>query len=432
MSAPVADTPTPPRGRALTRVLAATLVAQLAVWGLLIWALYFERIGYWLFDLSDTRLYFKYAEKIASGLRPFLDFHVEYPPLAVPLFRLPGTAHGLAAYQIVFASVMVAAVALSAVATVLADFARHADERRGYRIAIAFALLVLATGGIAVNRYDATVALVFALTLLGISLGWWEVVGVVLGVGFALKITPAFLLPLPLMLAPRRRALGTLAGFGVAAVLPFVPYLLSGRAGLAAVSATFTYHMQRPLEIESLLAIPLWIAHRLAGLPLRVVYSFGSQGIVAPGAKVAAALSTPLVLGTLALLYWALWRRREALRSDGRLVAVAMLAVLLGSMLFSKVLSPQYVVWLLPATALLAADDVGIVVVVGVAMALTQWLFPPAYRSLKEGGALGLAVLLARDGVLVSAFVMSVVALLRGQRTATPPRAPKAPARPAP
>ena len=395
-------------------MLGVTLLAQGVAWAILVAAHGGRRvIGYGLFDLSDTALYFRYADKIAHGLRPFLDFRIEYPPLAVPLFRLPTTLHGLHAYQVGFAAEMALFTVLAALATVLAEWVRNRDVGRAYRVAVWFAVLQVATGGIIVNRYDASIALVFALTLLAIAAGWWEVAGLVLGIGFALKLTPIFLLPLPLLIAPKRRALTTTLAFAVAAVAPFLPYLLGGTQARAGLAETFAYHMQRPLEIESLLATPLWIAHRFAGVGLRVVYEFGSHNVVAPGAKLAASLSTPLVLALLALVYWAIARRRETLRESGRAVALAMLVVLLGSMLFSKVLSPQYVVWLLPAAALVAADDAGLGVLVAALMALTQWLFPPAYTSLKLDQALGFCVVLARNVVLVAAFGVSVWAFLR-------------------
>lgn len=397
----------------VARVLGVTLLAQAIAWSVLVWAHAVQRIGYGLFDLSDTKLYFAYADKIAHGLRPFFDFRVEYPPLAIPLFRLPMTGQGLHAYQVGFALGMAALTVLAAIVTVFAEYARNGDTHRAYRVAVAFAVLQIATGGIIVNRYDASVALVFAVTLLAIAMSWWEVSGVALGIGFALKLTPLFLLPLPLILAPRRRAVWSALAFATAAVAPFVPYLLGGASSVSALGATFRYHMQRPLEIESVLATPLWVAHRLAGLPLRVEYTFGSHNVVAPGAVLAAASSTPLVLALLALVYWVVARRREALLASTHHVALAMLVTLLGSMIFSKVLSPQYVVWLLPAAALVSADDLPLGVLIAITMALTQWLFPPAYTSLKLDQALGFWVLLARNVVLVTAFVVSARALLR-------------------
>ena len=56
-------------------------------------------LWYGLHDISDIPVYQAYAQRMADGERPFTKtFKVEYPPLAVPIFRLPGHAHDLAAY----------------------------------------------------------------------------------------------------------------------------------------------------------------------------------------------------------------------------------------------------------------------------------------------------------------------------------------------
>ena len=67
---------------------AAVLVATSLT--LLVLAAVLPNLWYRLHDISDIFVYADYAAKMAAGLRPFRDFAIEYPPLAVPLFRLPG------------------------------------------------------------------------------------------------------------------------------------------------------------------------------------------------------------------------------------------------------------------------------------------------------------------------------------------------------
>jgi hypothetical protein len=60
--------------------------------------------------------------------------------------------------------------------------------------------------------------------------------------------------------------------FLLAASLPFVPHLLrSARA----VSYVFTYHSERPLQIESLYATPYLLGHALGIGQVRVGHSHG-------------------------------------------------------------------------------------------------------------------------------------------------------------
>ena len=77
-------------------VAAAVLVATSLT--LLVLAAVLPNLWYRLHDISDIFVYADYAAKMASGLRPFRDFAIEYPPLAVPLFRLPGHTANVDAY----------------------------------------------------------------------------------------------------------------------------------------------------------------------------------------------------------------------------------------------------------------------------------------------------------------------------------------------
>ena len=126
---------------------------------------------------------------------------------------------------------------------------------RAYVAAVLFPVGVALTGAIIVNRYDAAVALLVAGFLLCLTSRWYTAAAFVLGVGFALKLTPAALLPLVLLLAePPRRWLWPAVAFGAAAAAPFVPYLLSSARGIWYV---FQYHLERPLQIESVLGTPM-------------------------------------------------------------------------------------------------------------------------------------------------------------------------------
>ena len=69
-------------------------------------------------------------------------------------------------------------------------------------------------------------------------------------------------------------------------------------------------------------------------------------------ARPVAAASGPLTLLAVSAVYTLLWRRRERLREDPALVPAAALAVLLATLACGKVLSPQYLLWLLPGVAL--------------------------------------------------------------------------------
>src|SRR5665648_1200873 len=68
---------------------------------------------------------------------------------------------------------------------------------RAYVAAVLFPVAVALTGAIIVNRYDAAVALLIAAFILCLSVRWLTAAAFVLGMGFALKLTPCLLYTSP-------------------------------------------------------------------------------------------------------------------------------------------------------------------------------------------------------------------------------------------
>src|SRR5690349_16981948 len=71
------------------------------------------QLWYGFFDVSDIGVYADFAHRVASGLTPYVDFGVEYPPLAALLFTIPPLTGGPDHYAVVFAAMMFAAAACS-------------------------------------------------------------------------------------------------------------------------------------------------------------------------------------------------------------------------------------------------------------------------------------------------------------------------------
>ncbi|MGD0996941.1 MAG: hypothetical protein ABR941_01295 [Thermoleophilia bacterium] len=233
----------------------------------------------------------------------------------------------------------------------------------------------------------------------------------VLGVGFALKLTPAILLPLVFVLAVRRRTIAwSFVYFTLAAVLPFVPYMVHGLKGL---EYPFTYQLDRPLQVESVLAAPLMLGHVLNWVWVDVGSSFGSQFIAATGAVTLARISGFLELIALAVTYWLIWRRRATLRTTPRLVPLAVLALILAFMTFGKVLSPQYFIWILPAIALVIPERRALALLLMGALVLTQIEFPAKYWSFIALDSGAVLIVVGRDAVLCCAFALSLWHLWR-------------------
>jgi len=385
-------------------VLALALAVALQV---VVLTLLFPNLWYGLHDISDIPIYQEYSSLMAQGYRPYLDFGVEYPPLALPIFRLGGDGLDPDAYATQFTVAMGALTVAGAIVVTLAALALWPRGRRPYWAAAAYAAAVALTGTIIVNRYDAAVALLIAGLLLCLARRWLTAAAFVLGLGFALKLTPLALLPLVLLLAGRpRRWAWPLVAFAAAAVTPFIPYLVASPVGVWHV---FSYHLERPLQIESVLGTPMMIAGSLGWTPFEIGFSHGSHQLIATGAGLAADLSGPLTAAAVLGVYWLLWRRRGVLRATPEEQPLAVLALLLALMAFGKVLSPQYVIWILPPLALVAVRDRTVAVLGAVVLLLTQIEFPGLYGDLLRQETEALTIVIVRNIALLVLF--GVVAL---------------------
>ena len=406
--------------RRALRIIGLSVGLTVAVICFMVYLFGVAHVWYGLHDISDTVIYADYANRIAHGLRPYIDFPVEYPPLAIPLFMLPGHSANVIAYTDWFNVEMFVACAAAAAATAAAAARLWVTGRKAWLAAVAFPVCVLATGAIIGNRYDAAVALVLAVFLLLLAYELWTPAALVLGIGFALKLTPAILLPLVLVLAVRRRTIGwSIVYFGVAAVLPFVPFMIHGMKGL---EYPFTYQLHRPLQVESVLAAPLLLGHVFNAIWVEIGTSYGSQFIAATGAQTLARISGFLELAALAVTYWLIWRRRATLRATPRLVPLAVLALILAFMTFGKVLSPQYFIWILPAIALVMPERRALGLVLLGALLLTQIEFPAEYWSFVLGLHTGaVLIVVGRDALLCVAFGLSIWHLWRLPDADPPP-----------
>ena len=394
------DERTAPDGRAVRPDLVV-----LATVGLVLLVLVVVLPHLW-YGRNDVSLYQAYADQIAQGLTPYLDFDVEYPPLAVHFFRLAGARLTLEAYARNFHLEMGVVTLLTGALAALAACAVWPRARRAYVAGALYAFGVALTGAIILNRYDVAVALVVAAFLLCLVRGWYTAAAVALGIGFALKITPAALLPLVLLLAgdPRRWA-WPLIGFAGAALAGLMPYLVTAPRGVWHV---FQYHLERPLQIESVLGTPMLLGQALGAAWVEVGWSHGSHQLIAAGADIAADLSGVLTFGALVVVYIVLLGGRARLRAAPEQLPLAVLALLLALMTFGKVLSPQYFIWILPVLAVVAAREPLLGFLGGILLLLTEIEYPALYVDLVELQPVATGLVVVRNLLLLALFCLTV------------------------
>jgi hypothetical protein len=190
-----------------------------------------------------------------------------------------------------------------------------------------------------------------------------------------------------------------------------VPFALIAPDGLW---DSVSRQLGRPLQIESLGSSALLVAHQLGLYDPTVVSSHGSQNLAGPLPDALATAQT--VLQAAALIgVWALFARGPATAERLVLASASSLVVFVA---FGKVLSPQFLIWLVPPILLLAGR-VGIAagVLLVAALVSTHLWFPTLYWDIVGLEPVAWLVL-ARNLFLVTLVVVLAVAMARGREPA--------------
>jgi len=366
-------------------------------------------------QITDTPVYQRYGNQIAHGKVPYRDFDLEYPPGALPVFALPGLAapgHGQdvkPGFRRTFETLMwmCGAVALLAMALTLRAL------RASPWVPLLFAALApLALGSVVLSRFDLWPAVLVAGATAALVSGRFRTGHALLGIGAAAKFYPGVLVPLAVAytwkLRGRREALACLGlTVGVFALI-FLPFIVLAPGG---VWHSVSVQLGRPLQVESLGAALLLVAHHVFGFSLAGETSHGSQNVSGTAADALGVASTVVQVAVL-LWIWVSFARGPA---TGSALVRASAAAVCAFVAFGKVLSPQFLIWLIPVVPLVRGRRglwAGALLLA--ALLLTQIWFPFRYFRLALDFETGLSwVLLARDLVLAALALLLATSLRR-------------------
>jgi uncharacterized membrane protein len=352
--------------------------------------------------------YWQDASAILRGELPYRDLSVEYPPLALPTFvlpaivarALPGVEAGYGSYRAVF-EVLMAAVGMAVAPLVAATVARVGGRRGHVLLAVGLvAISPILAGPIVIARYDLWPALLTAAAIAAIVYDRHRLGDGLLALAALAKLYPALLAPLFLAYtwrrAGRREAIIAAAiglAVGLAGMAPFVALDPAGAL------EPFSRSVGRPLQVETVGASVLVALGQWTGRPLgHLTYSFGSYNFEGERADLVATLQTVTLVAALA---W-VWLGAAAGRFGAQRFVVACAAAIAVDVACGKVLSPQYVVWLLPLVAMLSWQA-GAWAVAGLAgvMVLTTLYYPGMYNAYLLGQGPAIVAVLERNVALV-------------------------------
>ena len=266
----------------------------------------------------------------------------QYPPGAALLFLIPRL--GPLDFKLTFVILM---LAFDLVGFLLV---RQLADRESRDTGVWIWLLGMpALGAVPLLRFDIvpTVIGVAALLVIHRRPTWF---GALAGLGATVKVWPAFVL---FGEWDRGRLLRSAAATAatVAAVFALAWIAFGDQSGF------FTNQNDRGLQIEAVAAAPWQLREVITGEPLPIAQRYGTSEIDSPaGEAVATLLDAVAVLVLLAAAWW-WWLRDRAIRRGREDLADEVLArdfvftVVLLFLVTSRVLSPQFMVWMVGLAA---------------------------------------------------------------------------------
>ncbi|OKI05462.1 hypothetical protein A6A06_11105 [Streptomyces sp. CB02923] len=359
-------------------------------------------------------IYHGWSEVLRSGAFPQDDVTWQYPPAAALAVLSPGLLPFLDYAPAFF--VLACAADAAAFALLL-----YAGRRPGKRLTGAWVWTagVALLGPTAYARYDLMVTAV-AVAALFAAARHPRVSGALIAFGALLKVWPVLLLAgAPLRGRRARELWGAAAAGALAITLLFVLWAPGALDFL-------TSQRDRGTEVESLGALVFHLARQF-GWDGQVLLNYGSVEFVGPYVPLVSSLA--LLLTVAAFGWLLLWRLRARTFTSATLADAAFTAVLL-SVTTSRVISPQYMIWLVGAAAVctaLRASRMGTpAVLVLLAAGATLLEFPVWFADVVASEGRGVVLLTVRNGLLVAASLTACRRLWRATVTGARPVSPAA------
>lgn len=387
----------------------ARLTGLSALWGVTRLVLLLWVFKVYVFPGPDVTtdvsvIYRGWYDVLSTGAYPHDDVTWQYPPAAALAILSPGLLPFLDYASAFFVLALLADLA------VLVLLLAVGRSPRGALVWVAGVPLL---GPTVYARYDLTVTAVAVAALLA-GVRHPRAMGALAGLGALLKVWPVLLLA-----GARRRATGAaVVTVGALAAL-FAPAAPGAFAFLSS-------QRDRGTEVESLGALVFHVARHL-GWSGEVRLHYGSVEFLGPHVDLVS--DAALALTAAAFGWLLLWRLRARRFAPHTLADAAFTAVLLFTTT-SRVISPQYLVWLVGLAAVcrcFPGSRTGPPTALVLAASLVTVLeFPVWFDHVVASDALGLTLLFLRNGLLVAAAVTAAVRLWRSTvpRTAAPPAEP--------
>ena len=292
-----------------------------------------------------------------NGLIPYEDYVFEYPPLSLLIFLIPRIfSWNLDSYHFMYA--IFSMIAYLIISKLILDMTKDNENLRPYIILL---LLLIPIFGF---RFIITRNDIFAVVAIVLSIWCYRndhkrLAFILIGLGAMIKLYPILLIvPYLANEISRRDVRSFLECFIIIAATCIVvelPFMIND---FDSAFNYLDYHGDRPIQIESVVATFMYFAYLLGYTDLHYIESYGSDNMwgelpdkVAPYMN--DVLSWSLFIIIVFLLIISIWSKKWDDNMSFRMLILMSLAIILTFIIFNKVYSAQYMLWVLGLTPLM-------------------------------------------------------------------------------
>ncbi|MFD1833365.1 glycosyltransferase 87 family protein [Streptomyces desertarenae] len=354
---------------------------------------------------SDVSVIYRgWYEVLRTGAFPQGDVTWQYPPAAALAVLSPALLPFLE-YAAAFYVLACAADAAAFALLLRASRRAPGGARRRYAGAWVWVAGVPLLGPTVYARYDLMVTAVAVAALLALARRP-RTAGALVALGALLKVWPALLL----VGTPRGRATKAVWGTALAAALLLTAAFAAAMPGALEF---LTHQRDRGTEVESVGALVFHVARHF-GWEGQVLLNYGSVEFLGPHVET---VSTAALVCSAAAFGWLLRWRLRAVEWTASTAADAAFAAVLLFTVTSRVISPQYMVWLVGLAAVCVVLRTGrqgtpaLLVVAATGVTLLE--FPLYFGNVVASDALGITLLVVRNGLLLAAAALACARLWR-------------------
>jgi hypothetical protein len=372
---------------------------------------------------SDIPIYSQFSQNILDGQTPYEDFAIEYPPIALIIFIIPGLlakvlGNYLTSYRLVMLLFDLGNLWLL---NRLVNCLTGKNERIALKPLLLYLILTGLSFQLLYDRFDIAVAFMLLLAIyLAIVKNQWLAAYITMWIAVLLKVFPIILIPLfwlihSKILNSKRKSTVELS------IATAIFIILSWGAGICFGpwwESIIAYHGGRGIQIESIYGSIASIA-AIMGVPYTINHGFGSYNIENSFTPFLVSLSPFVTFAAILFGYYLAYQTLAFARGKIQIYKASIsgiLAVLSMFIIANKVLSPQYFLWLFPFVALLnnriKYSDALAICWSFVAIA-TAILFPYYYPEMVMQKFSGIIPLVLRNISLVVIFALLSFSILK-------------------